>query len=125
MNERQTKFCLAYAKSGNAYEAYKEAGYNMKSEASARVSASRLLTNDNIVTKLAELSERSHTKAIATITEIKEFWTEVLLSEENEMNYRLKASELLVKVEGGFIDKVEHSGAIVKRVINVNPSKAK
>ena len=125
MNERQTKFCLNYAKHGNAVKAYTEAGYDIKSEAGARASASKLLTNANIKKKLEELSEKSHTKAIATITEIKEFWTSTLLSDEQDMTHRLKASELLVKVEGGFIDKVEHSGAVVKRVINVNPSKAK
>ena len=125
MNERQTKFCLNYAKHGNAVKGYTEAGYDIKSEAGARGSASKLLTNANIKKKLEELSEKSHTKAIATITEIKEFWTSTLLSDEQDMTHRLKASELLVKVEGGFIDKVEHSGAVVKRVINVNPSKAK
>lgn len=125
MNERQTKFCLNYAKHGNAVKAYTEAGYDIKSEAGARASASKLLTKANIKEKLEELSEKSHTKAIATITEIKEFWTQTLQSEEMEMNYRLKASELLVKVEGGFIDKVEHSGSVVNRNITVNPTKKK
>ena len=122
MNERQEKFCLNYAKCGNAVKAYTDAGYDIKSEAGARASSSKLLTNPNIKKKLEELSQKAESKAIASITEIKEFWTEVLQSDEQEMNYRLKASEMLVKVQGGFIDKVEHSGAIVKRTINVNPT---
>ena len=107
MNERQTKFCQFYAKSGNAFQSYVDAGYNIKSEAGARASSSKLLTNPNIVVKLKELGEKSESKAIATISEVKEFWTKVMQSDEEETPHRIKAGELLVKVEGGFIDRVQ------------------
>jgi len=125
MNERQTKFCQFYAKSGNAFHSYRDAGYSVKSEAGAMVSASKLLRNAKVVEKLKELSEKSESKAIASISEVKEMWTSIIRSDEEETPHRLKAGELLVKVEGGFIDKVEHSGTIVKRTINVNPTKKK
>jgi|LGOV01.1.fsa_nt_gb phage terminase small subunit len=122
MNERQTKFCQFYAKSGNATQAYREAGYKSKNPKADEANASRLIRNDKVALYLKELSQKSESKAIASIQEIKEFWTKVLQSDEEEMPHRLKASELMVKVEGGFIDKVEHSGAIVKRIININPT---
>lgn len=125
LNERQQKFCEFYAKSGNATEAYRNAGYSAKSEASLGVSAHKLLKNAKISEELAKLGNITRTNAIASITEIKEFWSKVLGSSEEEMPHRLKASELLVKSEGGFLDKVEHSGTTVQRVINVNPSKKK
>ena len=125
LNERQQKFCEFYAKSGNATEAYRNAGYSAKSEASLGVSAHKLLKNAKIAEELAKLSDKTRTSAIASITDIKEFWTKVLESKSEEMPYRLKASELLVKSEGGFLDKVEHSGTTVQRVINVNPTKKK
>ena len=122
LNERQQKFCEFYAKSGNATEAAIQAGY---AEKSAGGNADKLLKNTKVSNYLAELSKNTRTDAIATITDIKEFWTKVLESSEEEMSYRLKASELLVKSEGGFLDKVEHSGTTVQRVINVNPTKKK
>ena len=122
LNERQQKFCEFYAKSGNATDAAIQAGYAVKS---AGGNADKLLKNTKVSNYLAELSKNTRTDAIATITDIKEFWTKVLESSEEEMPYRLKASELLVKSEGGFLDKVEHSGTTVQRVVNVNPTKKK
>ena len=122
LNERQQKFCEFYAKSGNATESAIKAGY---AEKSAGGNADKLLKSTKVSTYLAELSKNTRTSAIASITDIKEFWTKVLESSEEEMPYRLKASELLVKSEGGFLDKVEHSGTTVQRVVNVNPTKKK
>ncbi len=122
LNERQQKFCEFYAKSGNATDAAIQAGYAVKS---AGGNADKLLKNTKVSNYLAELSKNTRTDAIATITDIKEFWTKVLESSEEEMPYRLKASEVLVKSEGGFLDKVEHSGTTVQRVVNVNPTKKK
>jgi len=115
MNERQAKFCLSYAKCGNALQAYKEAGYIVKSDDGGRVSASRLLTNANIVAKLKELSDKAENSNIADITEVKEFWSNVLRSEEEEMKDRIKCSELIAKVQGAFIDKIEHSGEVATK----------
>jgi len=125
LNERQQKFCEFYAKGESATKAYMDAGYSTKSEGAAAVSSSKLLRNPKIVEEIAKLSVKTRTSAIATITEIKEFWTQTLQSVEEEMPHRLKASELLVKSEGGFLDKVEHSGTTVQRVVNVNPTKKK
>lgn len=109
MNERQTKFCENYAKSGNAVQSYIDAGYDIKSEAGARASSSKLLTNANIQKKLTELSESVRSEAIADITEIKEFWTSTMRSTEENMSDRARASELLAKVQGAFIEKQEIS----------------
>ncbi len=120
LNERQRKFCEFYAKSGNATEAALAAGY---SEKNVGQNAGKTLKNPNVIKYIAKLNENTRTEAIASITDVKEFWTTVLESSEEEMPHRLKASELLVKSQGGFLDKVEHSGETVQRVINVNPSK--
>ena len=122
LNERQKKFCEFYAKSGNATEAAIQAGY---SEKSAGGNADKLLKSTKVSTYLEELSKNTRTSAIASITDIKEFWTTVLEATDQEMPHRLKASELLVKSEGGFLDKVEHSGTTVQRIVNVNPTTKK
>ncbi len=116
LNPRQTKFCQLFAKSGNAFQAYSDAGYSVKSEAGAMVSASKLLRNAKIAVYLKELSDKCETKAIMSLTEVKEFWTKVALSDEEEMPHRLKASEMIAKSVGGFIDvkKVETNITIQK-----------
>jgi len=122
LNERQKKFCEFYAKSGNATKSYSDAGYDVKSEAGARASSSKLLTNPNIAEYLATLSNKTRTEAIASISEIQEMWSEIARSTEEETQHRLKAGELLVKAQGGFLDRVEHSGTTIQRVINLNPT---
>ena len=114
LNERQTKFCELYAKTGNATKAYMEAGYDIKSEAGARASSSKLLTNPNVVAFLSELNESMRSEAIADITEVKEVWTSILRSTEEETPHRIKAGELLMKAAGGFVDKqeIKHSGGV-------------
>jgi phage terminase small subunit len=123
LNERQQKFCEFYAKSGNATEAYRSAGYKVKNETAATVSASRLLTNDNIKAEIVNLGAKTRTEAIASISEIQEMWSDIARSTEEETPHRIKAGELLVKVQGGFLERIEHSGTTVQRVININPTK--
>ena len=130
LTEKQEKFVLEYAKTGNAMQAFKNSGYQYKNDNSAKVGASRLLTNDNIKARLKELHEEQVNDSIASIQEIKEFWTKVMRNEETEevivtneagpykmmkdgsLRDRLKAAELLGKTSGIFVDKVEVSGNV-------------
>jgi len=116
LNERQQKFCEFFAKTGNATQAYKDAGYTPKTEEAAAVSASKLLRNPKVADEIAKIGKNARSEAVLTITEIKEFWSSVVEADEQEMPHRLKASELLVKSEGGFLDKVEHKGGIDLKV---------
>jgi hypothetical protein len=45
------------------------------------------------------------------------FWTKVMLDEEQNMAFRLKAAELLGKAQGDFIERHEHAG-VALLVIN-------
>ena len=125
LNERQQKFCEFFAKGISATQSYMDAGYSTKSEEGAAVSSSKLLRNPKIIEQIAKLSEKTRTEAIASISEIQEMWSEIARSTEEETPHRIKAGELLVKVQGGFLERIEHSGSTIQRVINVNPSKKK
>lgn len=125
----QEKFCLEYAKLGNARQAYINAGYSCKEENTIDASASRLLRNVKVQKRLAELAEETKNNAIADIQEMQEVLTEIIrqVREEevivNEMNMgvtttkkmKKKASikevisaiEKLGKMQGAFSDKVE------------------
>ena len=100
MNERQRRFCEAYARDPNATRAAIAAGY---SEKTARAAGQRLLTNVDIVNYLSELTEQTFSQNIATISEVRSFWSDVFRDPEQKTADRLKASELLVKSTGLFI----------------------
>jgi phage terminase small subunit len=132
----QEKFCQLYAATGNATQSFKDAGYAWKSENGARVAASNLVNkNSNIQERLRELSDKAEEEAIADIKEMQSILTQIIreeLSEEVLMSEgdgegmshivskrkkaalkdRLKALELLGKMKGAFIDKVQVNGNV-------------
>ena len=55
-NVRQEAFCMNFCKSGNQTEAYKAAGYKVKSDAAASSAASRLLSNVKVQQRIAEIN---------------------------------------------------------------------
>lgn len=54
-----------------------------------------------------ELSEKINNKNIAELEDIFEFWTKVFQDTWEDTRDRIKASELLAKAKGGFIEKKE------------------
>lgn len=135
-SKKQEKFCQLYAATGNATQSFKDAGYKWQSENGARVAASNMVNkNANIVARLAELAEEAKTKAIADIQEMQSILTSIIREELDEeklmsegqgegysrivkmrqrasLKDRLKAIELLGKMQGAFVDKVELNGNV-------------
>ena len=123
---KQEKFCLAYAKSGNARQAYIEAGYSFSKESTADVNACRLLKTDKVKQRLAELAEEAKNNSIADITEMQEtltaiirqqFGEDVIVCDPANGVERLKktasikdvinAINTLGKMQGAFVDRIE------------------
>lgn len=102
MNERQKKFCEYYAANGgNGAAAAREAGYSARS---AREIARKLLTDVDILDYIHELQDADANARIARISQIKAFWTDTMNDAEQRMPNRLKASELLARSAGMFLD---------------------
>ncbi len=116
---------MHYAKTGNATESYKKAGYTPKSAGAAGASARRLLLNDNIKARLAELTAEMASEKIAGIREVQERLSAILrgeIAEEkvvvnamgdlerykiiNQAN-QIKCAELLAKMQGGFDNRIQ------------------
>ncbi len=116
---------MHYAKTGNATESYKKAGYVCKNDNSVAASAVRLLNQAKVKTRLAELAEMAASASIANIAEIQERLTAILRMQQTEeqvvvegcgdgiseakivkrqaqLKDVLKAGELLAKMQGGF-----------------------
>jgi Terminase small subunit len=70
-NPRHEKFAQELAKGKSATEAYKEAGYSGSPD-TLRKNASRLMTNDDIQARVAELQERAAVRTEITIAGVTE-----------------------------------------------------
>lgn len=124
LNVKQEAFCLHYARTGNATESYKKAGYNPKTERSVYASANQLLKNPKVKERLQELAEEIASEKIASIKEIQEYLTSVMRGESKadvlarddlgadrvikkhpDEKERIKAAETLAKMQGAFDNK--------------------
>jgi len=115
MTNREKLFCDEYMISGNACAAAKKAGY----VGQTAVNASRWLDPNStkkykphLVAYIQEHSEKIHNAKIASAEEIREFFTSVVRSSEEKTQDRLKAGELLAKIQGQFIEKISVEGTI-------------
>ena len=101
MNPRQKLFCEYYCGEclGNAEKAAIKAGYSV---AYARGNANKLVANSGVQEYIRELNAKTESDNIATIKNIKRFWSNVMNDEDEMMKNRLRASELLAKAGGIF-----------------------
>ena len=134
LTQKQELFCQEYVRTGNAFEAYKKAGYESKVKPSLTVQTNRLLNNAKVQARLKELNEMNASNAVADAQEIKEKLTaiirqscdeEVLMSvlrgdrsevekhkKKNDVRCALKALELLGKMGGMFTENYQISGGV-------------
>lgn len=119
MTERQNRFVDYYLQSGNATDAAKQAGYSSKT---ARFIGSENLTKPNISAAIDERLKSMASERIADTEEVLSHLTSVLRGEVTETvvtnsgksfvvpvseKDRIKAGEMILKVNGAFKDKVD------------------
>ena len=104
--QKQQRFIDAYMgeAAGNATEACRIAGYEGNDNVLG-VQGYDNLRNPKIAAEIQRLVEES--PLIASRIDRQRFWTEVMYSEEVETKDRLRASEILGKSQGDFIERVE------------------
>lgn len=112
MNLRRQRFVIAYAECGNASEAARRAGY---SEKTAGQQGEQLLKNLEIQEAIKSLANTSMSDGIATAEDRQRFWSAVMQDQAQEMKDRLRASELLGKRQGDFIERSESRMEIIIR----------
>ena len=101
LTAKQQRFVSAY--DGNATRAAIEAGY---SERWAASNIDKLLKNTEIQAAIQNREKERNSAAIATREERQRFWTAILRDPETELRDRLRASELLGRSEGDFLERV-------------------
>jgi phage terminase small subunit len=109
LTERQRRFVLAFVACGNATQAAREAGYGKPNPEGARQ-----LAKARVAAAIAEASQARKDAAIADATERQRFWTRIMRGEDGaaSMADRLRASELLGRACGDFLERLEVSGRL-------------
>ena len=102
---KQQAFVEAYC--GNATEAALQAGYSPKT---AAFIGAENLKKPKINVAIKEREDKRLSPLIAKREERQEFWTSMMRDKTRKDDIRLKASELLAKSEGDFLDRAELSG---------------
>jgi Terminase small subunit len=137
-NARHEQFCLEYIKDRIGSAAYKRAGYRATGN-SAEVNAAQLLRNAQVMARIAELNSGITSNAIVTAQERREALSRIIRGEEHDIpssvrgkrlspptiSERIKAIELLSKLEGDFVVRTENSGVPQSVTLIVDPEDAR
>lgn len=110
MQRLQEKFCIEFVRCGNATEAYKRAGYKARSDKVAGTAAARLLGNVRIQRRIVELQSEMDSHKIMDAAERRELLTRFARDEDTGKTDRLRAMDLLNKMDGVYINKTQISG---------------
>lgn len=110
MQRLQEKFCIEFVRCGNATEAYKRAGYKARSDKVAGTAAARLLGNVGIQRRIVELQSEMDSHKIMDAAERRELLTRFARDEDTGKTDRLRAMDLLNKMDGVYINKTQVSG---------------
>lgn len=109
MTHRQELFIQEYIKTGNATNSAIKAGYSKRT---ARSIGQRLLTNVDIKKKINELSQKIACNNIMTAKERQEYLTKLINADDVKISDKLRAVDMLNKMTGEYIQKVEVNGNV-------------
>ena len=109
MTHRQELFIQEYIKTGNATNSAIKAGYSKRT---ARSIGQRLLKNVDIKKKINELSQKIACNSIMIAKERQEYLTKLINAADVKVSDKLKALDILNKMTGEYIQKVEVNGDI-------------
>lgn len=109
LSAKQEIFVQALVQGKTQRQAYNEAypkSLNWKVE-SVETKACRLFGNPKIQERYFELLKATETKTILNAIQRKEWLSSVIISDKENTSDKLKAVDLLNKMDGQYIDKVE------------------
>ena len=113
-NARHEKFAQGIAKGlsqRNAYRAAFPSSLDWK-DTTVDSKASVLAKNGKVLERIKELAEESTSKAVMTAQERKEWLTGIVKNDLEQTKERLKAVDILNRMEGSYIEKVELNGQV-------------
>ena len=113
-NVRHEKFVQCIANGYSQRKAYRAAYPNSEKWKDETVDskASALAKDGKVLARLRELAEKASTKAVMNATERKAWLTKVIQNPFEETKDKLKAVDLLNKMEGSYSETLEINGRI-------------
>lgn len=109
LTTKQLRFIAFYA--GNAADAARRAGYQGTDD-SLSTCGRKLLADPRIAEAIRARQEAEDAPHIASRQERQAFWTRTMKNVQAALSDRLRASELLGKSEGDFIERHRHEGTL-------------
>lgn len=118
LTAKQEKFVQNIIEGMNQADAYRSA-YSCKnmSDNSVYVNASKLASDAKVALRLKELRDELAKPSIMTAQERLEWLTRLINSEEETTGDKLKAADIMNKMQGEYTQKVEAS---VTNAVNIN-----
>jgi phage terminase small subunit len=114
LTAKQEQFVQNIIQGMSQADAYRNAYPNQKmSDKTVWETASRLMTNDKVVARLNELRGKLTSETIMTAQKRLEWLTEVINGEE-DINAKLKAVDIMNKMQGEYVTKVEGNLNVAK-----------
>ena len=113
MNDRQRAFCQYYAADPDGTASAIRAGYSKRTAAAI---ASENLRKPELLDYIKQLQAEAEAARVADLVEVKRFWTATMRDEEQRVEFRLKASELLAKSSGEFVQRVDLTAQVEAQV---------
>ena len=113
-NARHEKFAQGIAQGISQRKAYRAAflkSENWKDE-TVDSKASVLAKSEKVLERIKELQAAATSSAVKTAIQRKEWLTQVMDNECEEMQHRLKACDMLNKMEGEYTDKLQVNGTV-------------
>jgi phage terminase small subunit len=118
LTPKQEMFVQNIIKGMSQADAYRSAYPNQKmSDKTVWETASKLMRNDKVITRLNELREQLSKPTIMSAQKRLEWLTEVINDKDVAINDKLKAADIMNKMQGEYIQKVV---ADVDTNVNIN-----
>lgn len=113
-NARHEKYVQGLANGLSQRNAYRAAFPNSErwKDTTVDVKACELANDDKVLVRLRELGQQATSKAILTATQRKEWLTGVILNDTEKTQDKLKAVDILNRMDGEYIDKVVVDGQV-------------
>lgn len=100
MNDRQKRFCEFYAENPDGTAAAINAGYSFRTAASI---ASENLRKPELLQYIRKLQAEAAEIRVASVTEAKAIWSDILRDPVQKATDRIRAGELLARAAGAFV----------------------
>ena len=110
----QKKFCYEYCKCGEIYQACINAGYK---ESFAKAKGYRLLDNELVQKEIARINEAKDRTEILEVEECQKLLSKSVKGEIELTSGQLKSMEMLMRSQGGFVDKKEVNAEVIGNVM--------